>query len=59
MLHPCSMRCDTSIGRKLEGSGGIVELEDNERERGEREKRERKGGRGKEENVYVNVKINV
>ena len=31
---------DTSIERKLEGSGGIVELEDNERER-ERGKRER------------------
>lgn len=31
---------DTSIERKLEGSGGIVKLEDNERKR-EREKREK------------------
>lgn len=53
MLHPCSMRCDTSIGRKLEGSGGIVELEDNEKER-ERKEREREEG-GKKKMFKINV----
>lgn len=50
---------DTSIERKLEGSGGIVELEDNEGEReGEREKRKREKGkeRGREKKMF---KINV